>query len=412
MNNIPSACESGSCFSKMENTPQQQEEGKHIIRVLACVLNKLIEANQNAPNLGSREITKFHALEPPNISVLDYLERIHKYACCSNECFILSLIYIDRLIQMNNFALTGLNVHRVIITSIMLAAKFFDDQYFNNAYYAKVGGVPVSEMNSLEVELLFRLNFSLHVTTDAFRKYKMELCHHATVNLCTCAPEQPGELAQAPAAARRPADAAVAPQAPTVQPYPPVPVQTAAPAAVPHQPSPPSAVAPQPMTGVAVDPAFATNTAVAGAQPPIAYPPGSAAAVPFAGQVACTPQPPTSHAVQPNPHLDPRDKAVAVAPAHLAAAAAVAHHPHPPPEAHPKAFPPGAHLAAGGGPFGHPAPPTHAPGWPAHHHHPAGHLLPMHPHHGPVPHHVPLVYFDDPQAARQAGRGMYDEAVR
>mmetsp|Transcript_13301 Transcript_13301/g.22184 ORF Transcript_13301/g.22184 Transcript_13301/m.22184 type:complete len:143 (-) Transcript_13301:1465-1893(-) len=112
----------------MENTPQQQEEGKHIIRVLACVLNKLIEANQNAPNLGSREITKFHALEPPNISVLDYLERIHKYACCSNECFILSLIYIDRLIQMNNFALTGLNVHRVIITrsaNIYIPFSFF-----------------------------------------------------------------------------------------------------------------------------------------------------------------------------------------------------------------------------------------------------------------------------------------------
>jgi len=178
----------------MENTPQQQEEGKEIIRVLACVMNKLIEANQNTPNIVSRDITKFHALEPPNISIYDYLERIHKYACCSNECFILSLIYVDRLIQMNNFALTALNVHRVIITSVMLAAKFFDDQYFNNAYYAKVGGVPVNEMNSLEVELLFRLNFSLHVTSDAFKKYKMELSHHASINFCKCAK---GDVAKA-----------------------------------------------------------------------------------------------------------------------------------------------------------------------------------------------------------------------
>jgi hypothetical protein len=67
-------------------------------------------------------------------------------------------------LQRNNFLLTDLNVHRVVITSIMLAAKFFDDQYFNNAYYAKVGGVPPTEMNSLEVEFLFRINFSLHVT--------------------------------------------------------------------------------------------------------------------------------------------------------------------------------------------------------------------------------------------------------
>ena len=122
----------------MENSPKQQEDGKQIVRVLACVLNKLIEANHGVrkfckknkilfclspscfihqmPNVGSRDVTKFHALEPPSISVLDYLERINKYSCCSNECFILSLIYIDRLIQMNNFALTSLNVHRVIIT--------------------------------------------------------------------------------------------------------------------------------------------------------------------------------------------------------------------------------------------------------------------------------------------------------
>lgn len=51
---------------------------------------------------------------------------------------MLGLIYMDRFIQRNDFALTSLNVHRVAITSVMVAAKFFDDQYYNNAYYAKV----------------------------------------------------------------------------------------------------------------------------------------------------------------------------------------------------------------------------------------------------------------------------------
>lgn len=53
---------------------------------------------------------------------------------------MLGLIYMDRFIQRNDFALTALNVHRVAITSVMVAAKFFDDQYYNNAYYAKVTG--------------------------------------------------------------------------------------------------------------------------------------------------------------------------------------------------------------------------------------------------------------------------------
>ncbi len=91
----------------------------------------------------------------------------------------MSLIYIDRLIQRSNFLLTELNVHRVVITSVLLAAKFFDDAYYNNAYYAKVGGVLVSEMNGLEVDFLFRINFSLHVTPEVFDKYRAELVMHS-----------------------------------------------------------------------------------------------------------------------------------------------------------------------------------------------------------------------------------------
>jgi Cyclin len=101
--------------------------------------------------------------------------RIHKYASCSNECFILALIYIDRLIQRNNMLLSELNVHRVVVTAVLLAAKFFDDAYYNNAYYAKVGGVLVSELNGLEVDFLFRINFSLHVPPEEFEKYRCEL---------------------------------------------------------------------------------------------------------------------------------------------------------------------------------------------------------------------------------------------
>jgi hypothetical protein len=72
----------------------------------------------------------------------------------------------------------------------MLAAKFFDDQYFNNAYYAKVGGVPCSEINSLEVEFLFLCNFALFVNTETYSQYYTELCNHASnlniANNCSC----------------------------------------------------------------------------------------------------------------------------------------------------------------------------------------------------------------------------------
>lgn len=83
------------------------------------------------------------------------------------------------MIQRNNFLLTELNVHRVVICAVLLAAKFFDDAYYNNAYYAKVGGVLVSEINGLEVDFLFRINFSLHIAPEEFEKYRAELLQQA-----------------------------------------------------------------------------------------------------------------------------------------------------------------------------------------------------------------------------------------
>ena len=90
----------------------------------------------------------------------------------------MALVYIDRLIQRNSITLTSLNVHRVLITAVMLAAKFFDDQYFNNAYYARVGGIPTTEINSLELEFLFSINFSLHVAGEEFNQYFAELVNY------------------------------------------------------------------------------------------------------------------------------------------------------------------------------------------------------------------------------------------
>lgn len=173
----------------MESTPQQNNEGLIVVRVLGAVLEKLVAANANLAKVDPGQVTKFHALKAPAIGIVQYLERIHKYASCSTECFILALIYIDRLIQANNFLLTELNVHRVAITSILLAAKFFDDAYYNNAYYAKVGGVLISEMNRLEVEFLFRINFSLHVSPDLYNKYHEELNAHAPGNILKKEPE-------------------------------------------------------------------------------------------------------------------------------------------------------------------------------------------------------------------------------
>ena len=60
----------------------------------------------------------------------------------------------------------------------MSAAKFYDDIYFNNEMYAKVGGIHVEELNLLELEFVFFINFSLMVPQEEFKKYYNELYLH------------------------------------------------------------------------------------------------------------------------------------------------------------------------------------------------------------------------------------------
>ena len=54
---------------------------------------------------------------------------------------------------------------------VMAAAKFYDDSFFNNELYARIGGVSVDELNALELEFVFLINFSLLITQEEFQKY-------------------------------------------------------------------------------------------------------------------------------------------------------------------------------------------------------------------------------------------------
>ena len=67
-----------------------------------------------------------------------------------------------------------------MISAIVLAIKFYDDNYYNNEYYSKIGGISCLEMNKLESELLSLLNFDLHVLPEVFEQYSQDLAARAS----------------------------------------------------------------------------------------------------------------------------------------------------------------------------------------------------------------------------------------
>mmetsp|Transcript_1137 Transcript_1137/g.2474 ORF Transcript_1137/g.2474 Transcript_1137/m.2474 type:complete len:237 (+) Transcript_1137:165-875(+) len=167
--------------SMAEFTQQMKEDAENqqcLVPIVAKLLAKLVEENDKLP--ADKEITVFHAQKAPAVNVLDYAERIAKYSSCSYCCFVVGVIYMDRFIRQQralqrDFRVNSLNVHRLMLSSIMVAAKFLDDFYYSNEFWAKIGGVPNSELNTLELEFLFLTNFELHVKRETYDGYREEL---------------------------------------------------------------------------------------------------------------------------------------------------------------------------------------------------------------------------------------------
>ncbi|GME99033.1 unnamed protein product [[Candida] boidinii] len=73
--------------------------------------------------------------------------------------------------QQQLFVMDSYNIHRLIISGITVASKFFSDVFYKNSRYAKVGGLPLEELNNLEVQFLLLLDFNLMIQVEEMYRY-------------------------------------------------------------------------------------------------------------------------------------------------------------------------------------------------------------------------------------------------
>jgi hypothetical protein len=63
----------------------------------------------------------------------------------------------DALLELN-----PLTVHRLVLGSVLLAAKLYDDDVYDNKFFSCVGGVSISDLCLIERDLLRRLSMQPH----------------------------------------------------------------------------------------------------------------------------------------------------------------------------------------------------------------------------------------------------------
>ena len=113
----------------------------------------------------------FVSIRLPSISLESYVE----YLLCSGIVIIEnidglcvhSLIFLQRLLKCDiRFDLY--TCHRFVLTSLLLASKIYEDDYCVNLYWAKIGGVSLSNLNHMELEFVKFVSFNLFVSKELF----------------------------------------------------------------------------------------------------------------------------------------------------------------------------------------------------------------------------------------------------
>ncbi|KAH7533029.1 hypothetical protein FEM48_Zijuj04G0086200 [Ziziphus jujuba var. spinosa] len=133
----------------LDNRPeptQVEPTTPRVLTILSFVLEKLVDRNESivevlshqqqqldglscgGPGQVGKSLNAFHGVRAPSISIGKYLERLYKYTYCSPSCFVVGYVYIDRLMHKHPDSLVvSLSVHRLLITSVMVASKMLDD---------------------------------------------------------------------------------------------------------------------------------------------------------------------------------------------------------------------------------------------------------------------------------------------
>jgi len=154
-------------------------EVEDVVVLIANMISELIQTNDELP-LRSGVLTRFHSRTPPGISVLDYLQRLAKHATLTPPLLLSMVYYIDRLCSLYPaFTITTLTVHRFLITAATVAAKGLSDSFWNNALYARVGGVKLAELGLLELEFLYRVDWKIVPNPEVLVDYYRGLVERA-----------------------------------------------------------------------------------------------------------------------------------------------------------------------------------------------------------------------------------------
>lgn len=153
------------------NSLKIKESYESIIVASVAILEDLIDKESNNTNTSKEESKHpvFLTKAVPKISLLNFILRLVKYCEVEKSTYLLMLIYLNKIEE--KVAFTIKNIFKLVLASIICSIKFSCDSVYTTTYYAKVGGVDISEYKLIESEFLELLQYDLFVSDKEFSMY-------------------------------------------------------------------------------------------------------------------------------------------------------------------------------------------------------------------------------------------------
>mmetsp|Transcript_25144 Transcript_25144/g.30659 ORF Transcript_25144/g.30659 Transcript_25144/m.30659 type:complete len:361 (+) Transcript_25144:52-1134(+) len=150
--------------------------------------NETDENNANKENQNSDRIAynpRLRAARPSVAMIAQYLNNMFITAQCSEECNIICLIYVDRILNCckhraqelgkPNCGINSDNWRGVLMTSMLLASKVWDDLSMVNEDFSIFMPYSLNQINAWEIHFLSCVGFNVRVSASEYAKYYFEL---------------------------------------------------------------------------------------------------------------------------------------------------------------------------------------------------------------------------------------------
>ncbi len=88
------------------------------------------------------------------------------------ECIIVSLIYLEKIMDVGKIEIRLCNWRPLLFTAILLASKFWEDvNFWNIDYVTALDLYPLKAINRMESEFISLCEYNIYVSAELYAAY-------------------------------------------------------------------------------------------------------------------------------------------------------------------------------------------------------------------------------------------------